>query len=48
MILPGCIKVANQIPSGSRVIMTEMKSSLVRDNEIVGKEEAIEEAAPPL
>ncbi len=43
---PEDIGDAIRVPSGSRVIMTEMKSSLVWDSETMGEEEAAVEAAP--
>lgn len=43
---PEDIGDAIRVPSGSRVIMTEMKSSLVWDSETVEEEEAAVEAAP--
>ncbi len=43
---PEDIGDAIRVPSGSRVIMTEMKSSLVWDSEEVGAEETAVEAAP--
>ncbi|MDD2473068.1 MULTISPECIES: hypothetical protein [unclassified Methanoculleus] len=43
---PEDISDAIRVPSGSRVIMTEMKSPLVWDSEEVGAEETVAEAAP--
>jgi len=43
---PEDIGDAIRVPTGSRVIMTEMKSPMVWDSEIVGEEEAAVEAAP--
>jgi len=43
---PEDISDAIRVPSGSRVIMTEMKSALVWDSEEVGAEETAMEAAP--